>query len=253
MTPAAPAAQETPPAQRALLAEASGVAVRFDGVHALEGVDLSVGDEVLGLIGPNGAGKTTLVNVLTGFQRPNAGSVSFRGEDITSRSPHSLARMGIGRTFQKARSFGSLTVRENVEVAALGVGASRQDAARRAAAALLATGLADRADRLPEELSPGHERHLGLARAWALAPRLVYLDEPAAGLGGEGTEHLAATIGRLRDEFGCSIVVIDHDIDFVMGLCDRMYVLDGGRVLAAGTPAEVAGDDRVLDAYLGPG
>src|SRR5262245_48272165 len=126
MTPAASAAETTHDTERALLAEASGVTVRFDGVHALEGVDLAVGDdEVLGLIGPNGAGKTTLVNVLTGFQRPNAGAVRFRGEDITVRSPHQLARMGIARTFQKARSFASLSVRENVEVAALGVGASR--------------------------------------------------------------------------------------------------------------------------------
>jgi branched-chain amino acid transport system ATP-binding protein len=249
-----PAAEATAAPRQPPLAEAVGVAVRFAGVHALEGVDISVGEgETLGLIGPNGAGKTTLVDVLTGFQRPYAGTVRFRGAEITARSPDSLARIGIARTFQKARAFASLTVRENVEVAALGAGTSRREAARRGAAALAATGLGERADSLPEELSPGLERHLGLARVWALAPSLVYLDEPAAGLGSEETGHLSAAIGRLRQEFGCSVVVIDHDIDFVIGLCDRMYVLDGGRVLAAGRPAEVAADERVLDAYLGPG
>ncbi len=226
--------------------------VSFAGVKAIDGVDLRLDrGEILGLIGPNGAGKTTLVNVLSGFQPPSPGRMTLDGVDVTGWAPRRLAHAGLSRTFQAVRLFARLTVRENVEVGLVCAGASRR-AARSAALELLErVGLAAQAPRAATDLSYGDERKLGIARALATAPRFVLLDEPAAGLDEAESEELLATLAAIRADLGCGLLVIEHDMALIMRLCDRVHVLDYGRTLAVGTPAEVRRDPAVLAAYLG--
>ena len=193
--------------------------------------------EVVGLIGPNGAGKTTLVNVITGFDFPTSGSVALADELITSWSPHRRGRAGLARTFQHSRSFGSLSVRENVEVAALGSGASSRVARIRAASLLELLGLEPYARRPASTLAHGDERKLGVARALATAPRFVLMDEPAAGLPEAEVPEFAAVIRSVRDDYQAGVLLIDHNMALVMEVCDRIHVLDQGRTLAEGTPA----------------
>jgi branched-chain amino acid transport system ATP-binding protein len=231
---------------------ATGVSRSFEGVHALRGVDLEVHrHEVVGLIGPNGAGKTTLVNVMTGFDFPTSGSVSLGDELITTWSPSKRGRAGLARTFQHSRSFGSLSVRENVEVAALGSGARTGEARRRAERLLELLGLAEYARRPAATLAHGDERKLGVARALAMEPRFLLLDEPAAGLPEPEVPDFAAVVRSVRDDYACGVLLIDHNMALIMEVCDRIHVLDQGRTLAGGTPQEIRGNIDVTAAYLG--
>jgi len=231
---------------------ATGVSRAFEGVHALRGVDIEVHrHEVVGLIGPNGAGKTTLVNVITGFDFPTAGSVALGDDLITSWSPHRRGRAGLARTFQHSRSFGLLSVRENVEVAALGSGAGSREARRRATVLLELLGLEDYAERPAGTLAHGDERKLGVARALATAPRFVLMDEPAAGLPETEVPEFAAVVSTVRDAYEAGVLLIDHNMALIMEVCDRIHVLDQGRTLAEGTPQEIRSNLDVTAAYLG--
>ncbi len=207
--------------------------------------------EVVGLIGPNGAGKTTLVNVLTGFDFPSSGTVELEGHDVTAWSPHRRGRVGLARTFQHSRSFGGLSVRENVEAAALGSGAWPREARRRADSLLELLGLRGGEGRPASSLAHGDERKLGVARALAIRPRFLLLDEPAAGLPEAEVPEFAKVVGSVRDEHEAGVLLIDHNMALVMDVCDRIQVLDQGRTLAEGTPAEIRGNLDVAAAYLG--
>jgi branched-chain amino acid transport system ATP-binding protein len=231
---------------------ASGVSRSFEGVHALRDVTLELhrGD-IVGLIGPNGAGKSTLVNVLTGFDRPTAGTVELEGRDVTGWSPSRRGRAGLTRTFQHSHAFRSLSVRENVEVAALGAGAGRREARSRAARLLELLGLTGNARAPADALAQGDERRLGVARALATNPRFVLLDEPAAGLPEAEVSDFAGAVRSVRDEQDVGVLLIDHNMALIMEICDRIQVLDQGRTLAEGTPAEIRGNLDVAAAYLG--
>jgi branched-chain amino acid transport system ATP-binding protein len=224
----------------------------FEAVAALRGVTLELHrHEIVGLIGPNGAGKSTLVNVLSGFDRPTSGHVELGGRDITRWSPGRRGREGLARTFQHSHAFRSLSVRENVEVAALGAGASPRQARARAAQLLERLGLADGAGAPAESLAQGDERRLGVARALATNPRFVLLDEPAAGLPDAEIADFAQAVRAVRDEDDAGILLIDHNMALIMQICDRIHVLDQGRTLAEGAPAEIRGNLDVAAAYLG--
>jgi branched-chain amino acid transport system ATP-binding protein len=231
---------------------ASSVSRAFEGVQALRGVTLTLGrGEVVGLIGPNGAGKSTLVNVLSGFDRPDEGRVELAGQDVTRWSPHRRGRRGLARTFQHSHAFRALSVRENVEVSALGVGAGSRAAARRAAALLQRLGLDRYADTPAAALAHGDERRLGVARALATEPSFVLLDEPAAGLPEAEVPDFAALVRSIASEHGAGVLLIDHNMALIMATCERIQVLDQGTVLAEGTPAEVRANLDVAAAYLG--
>ncbi|RDI75264.1 ABC-type branched-chain amino acid transport systems ATPase component [Gaiella occulta] len=224
----------------------------FEGVHALQGVSIELHrHEVVGLIGPNGAGKSTLVNILTGFDFPTAGSVSLDGRDVTGWSAHRRGRHGLARTFQHSHSFRSLSVRENVEVAALGVGAGARAARMRAGELLDLLGLAAYAEAPAGSLPHGDERRLGVARALATEPSFVLMDEPAAGLPEAEVPEFAAVVRAVRDDHGAGVLLIDHNMALIMDVCDRIQVLDQGTVLAEGTPAEIRSNLDVAAAYLG--
>jgi branched-chain amino acid transport system ATP-binding protein len=221
-------------------------------VQALDGVTLDLHrHEVVGLIGPNGAGKSTLVNVMSGFDVPTSGRVSLGEDDVTGWSPHRRGRAGIARTFQHSRSFRGLTVRENVEVAALGAGARPRAARRRADELLELLALAPYGEVLAATLAHGDERRLGVARALATEPAFVLLDEPAAGLPEAEVPEFAAVVRGVRDDHDAGVLLIDHNMALVMEVCDRIQVLDQGRTLAEGTPAEIRGNLDVAAAYLG--
>ena len=206
---------------------------------------------MLGLIGPNGAGKSTLVNIVTGFDRPTSGTVHLEDRDVTRWTPNRRGSQGLARTFQHSHAFTALSVRENVEVAALGAGARRREAQQRARDLLDVLALARHADRPASELAHGDERRLGVARALATEPRIVLLDEPAAGLPEAEVPEFAAVVRSVRDEHGAGVLLIDHNMALIMAICDRIHVLDQGRTLAAGTPAEIRGNLDVAAAYLG--
>jgi branched-chain amino acid transport system ATP-binding protein len=218
----------------------------------LREVTLELGrGEVIGLIGPNGAGKSTLVNVLTGFDRPTSGTVELEGRDVTRWTPARRGRHGLARTFQHSHAFRALTVRENVEVAALGVGAAPGEARRRAQRLLDLLGLAAQAGQPAAELAQGDERRLGVARALATEPRFVLLDEPGAGLPEAEVPELAAAVSSVSGEHGAGVLLIDHNMALIMEICDRIHVLDQGRTLAEGTPDEIRANLDVAAAYLG--
>jgi branched-chain amino acid transport system ATP-binding protein len=230
---------------------ASSVSRSFEGVQALRDVSLELGPgEVVGLIGPNGAGKSTLVNVLSGFDRPSSGRVLLEEQDVTRWSAHRRGRHGLSRTFQHSHAFRGLTVRENVEVSALGVGASGREATRRADELLGLLGLAEYAERPASQLSHGDERRLGVARALATNPRYVLLDEPAAGLPEAEVPDFAAAVSAVRDR-GAGVLLVDHNVALVLEVCERIHVLDQGTTLAEGTPAEIRVHLGVAAAYLG--
>jgi branched-chain amino acid transport system ATP-binding protein len=207
--------------------------------------------EIVGLIGPNGAGKSTLVNVLTGFDFPTEGSVELEGRRVTRWSAHRRARAGLARTFQHSHSFRDLSVRENVEVAALGVGAGARRAKRGADELLELLGLEAQEQVPAGALAHGDERRLGVARALATAPRFVLMDEPAAGLPEAEVPEFAAVVRSVRDHHDAGVLLIDHNMALVMSVCDRIVVLDQGRTLADGTPGEIRGNLDVAAAYLG--
>ena len=231
---------------------ALGVSRSFEGIHALQDVDLELAqDEVLGLIGPNGAGKTTLVNLLTGFDLPTSGRIELGETEITRWPPHRRGRAGLARTFQHGKLFRGLTVQENVEVAALGSGASPAEARRLATELLGLLGLESRAADSAAVLPHGDERRLGVARALALRPRFVLMDEPAAGLHEAEIPAFAAVVRSVRDDFGAGVLLIDHNVALIMEVCDRVHVLDRGHTLAEGTPDEIRRNFDVATAYLG--
>ena len=231
---------------------AQQIFVSFEGVRALQGIDLSLRrKDILGLIGPNGAGKTTLVNVLTGFQRPDSGQINLSGRDATRWPAHRIARAGVARTFQAGRLFRELPVIENLEAAAAATGLGRR-AARDLAWDILAwLRLTDQADRRAGTLPHGDERRIGIARALALRPTFVLLDEPAAGLNEPECDDLMETIARMPKDFGCGLLLIEHNMRVIMGVCERLQVLDGGRTVAEGPLSDVRTDPKVIRAYLG--
>jgi ABC-type branched-subunit amino acid transport system ATPase component len=232
--------------------ETDAVCVSFAGLTALQDVSLRLGrGEILGLIGANGAGKTTLVNVLTGYQRVDSGGVRLDGADITRRSPPDRARLGLARTFQAGRLFPKLTVEENIEAAAYGVGMRRRAVRERTAEVLRLTNLARLAGIQAGALPYGEERRVALARALAIEPRFLLADEPAAGLNEAESEHLLVLIAEMRDRDGMGILLIEHDVGLIMRLCDRVHVLGEGRTISIGTPAQVQRDPAVMAAYLG--
>ena len=239
--------------------------VRFGGLTALDDVSLSVGSrQVTGIIGPNGAGKTTLLNVLCGFVKPDSGQIEFDGRELTRLQPHRLAGMGIARTLQGVGLFAGLSVIENVMVGAtsqaragfwsalLGLPRSDRDERRlreQAMQALDRVGAADLADSMPGALPHGPRKRVALARALVAQPRLLLLDEPASGLSENELPELGDLMRRLADDI--SVVVIEHRMDLMMKVCDTIFVLDFGKVIAAGPPAQVQSDPAVTAAYLG--
>ena len=224
----------------------------FAGVLALRSVTIELHrHEVVGLIGPNGAGKSTLVNILSGFDRPDHGHVELDGVDVTSWPALRRCRWRLARTFQHGHSFAGLTVRENVEVSALGTGLRPAAARARADRLLELLGLADVTAAVASVLPHGQERRLGVARALASAPHYVLLDEPAAGLNEGEVPEFADVIRAVRTDHDAGVLLIDHNVSLIMSVCDRIYVLDHGQVIATGDPGEIARDPAVATAYLG--
>ena len=236
--------------------------VAFGGVHALDGVDLSVAPgSITGLIGPNGAGKTTLIDAVTGFVSPRSGTIRFDGADVTGMAPNQRAERGLVRTFQSMELFEDLTVGDNLAVAAepepwwgvLAEAVGRTPASTAAedvAWALSLVGLDGTADAAPSELSHGRRRLVSVARALAARPRLVLLDEPAAGLDTAETDLLGRHLAALP-EAGVTVLLIDHDMSLVLDVCTDIHVLDFGRIISAGPPDAVRADPGVVAAYLG--
>ena len=229
-----------------------GVTVRFGGLAALEDLTIELArNEILGLIGPNGAGKSTLINVLSGFQRVAAGRVYVDGRNITGRVPHDISRLGVARTFQAVRLFAALTVLENVAAGFSGRPVGRRAARLRAQEILDWIGLGDKAQAIAGTLPYGDERRVGIARALATATAFLLLDEPAAGTNEEDIPNLISMIARIRDEFDCGVLVVEHNMGLIMGLCSRVHVIDHGRTIAVGSPRAVQDDPEVRRAYLG--
>jgi branched-chain amino acid transport system ATP-binding protein len=232
----------------------SGASVDFGGVHALTELDLQLQvGEIVGLIGPNGAGKTTAINVLSGYVPQHSGRTQLDEQEINSWAPYRRARAGVARTFQGARLFANLSVSENLCAGALGVGASGAKAARTARRLLERAELADRACQLAGVLSHGESRKVAVLRALAGSPTFLLLDEPAAGLNESESDELQDFLRGIRDDFGCGLLVVEHDMRLVMSLCDRLQVLDYGRTIFQGTPERAQQDPAVLTAYLGTG
>jgi branched-chain amino acid transport system ATP-binding protein len=205
----------------------------------------------MGLIGPNGAGKSTLVNLLSGFDFPSAGTIVLGDRVITSWSAHRRGRSGLARTFQHSHAFRSLTVRENIEVAALGVGQRPRRARAKADELLGILGLGPYADAPAGSLAHGDERRLGVARALAMEPLFMLMDEPAAGLPEAEVPEFAAVVRSVRDDHNAGVLLIDHNMALIMDVCDRILVLDQGRMLAEGSPGEIRGNLDDAAAYLG--
>ena len=220
------------------LLEVSNLGIAFGGLQAVDKVDLTIEEGALcGLIGPNGAGKTTVFNMLTGVYRPTEGDIILNGKNITGQSPASICKAGIARTFQNIRLFKAMTVLDNVKV-----GLHNQIRYN------TLTGIF----RLPASSLPyGKQRKLEIARALATSPKLLLLDEPAAGMNPNETAELMETIKFVREKFGVAILLIEHDMSFVMGLCEHIVVLNYGRILAQGDPDTVRNDPKVIAAYLG--
>jgi len=244
----------------------SNVSKRFGGLDVLQGVNLRVPDNcIFGLIGPNGAGKTTVFNLITGLLRPTAGSVAFNGQQIAGQKPYQIARQGIARTFQNIRLFREMTLLENVVVgmhrhlqygpAALFFGlssfrASEKHARERALELLSWVKLEDKAGEIAANLSYGNQRKLELARALASAPKLLLLDEPVAGMNPAEKAELMEEISAIKER-GYAVFMIEHDMTFVMGLCEKISVLNFGRIIAEGRPTEIKENPQVIEAYLG--
>lgn len=247
--------------------EAKALTRRFGGLVAVNNVSFTVNKhEIFGLIGPNGAGKTTLFNLITGLLQPSSGETIYQGEDISQLRPHQIAAKGIARTFQNIRLFGELSALENIIIARhihiksnlfngilalTKANIEEQQNQQKALELLQLVGLSDRAQEKAKNFSYGDQRRLEIARALALAPQILLLDEPAAGMNPSEKHLLSDFIRQVRDTFNLTIIIIEHHVPLVMGLCDRIAVLDFGQLIALGEPAIVRNDPAVIEAYLG--
>jgi branched-chain amino acid transport system ATP-binding protein len=232
--------------------QTSNVSVHFDGLSALEGVDLILKPgSVLGLVGPNGAGKTTLVNVMSGFQKPSRGELILNGRSVNSISPERLAALGVARTFQSVRLFRRLSVLDNVIVSSLTHHRRMSEARNAARSALEFLSLTSMARRRAGGLAYADERRVGMARALALRPKFLLLDEPAAGMDDAECDTLAELIARIPGEFDCGVLLIEHNISVVTSVCHELHVLNNGRTLASGQIDVVRKNPDVVAAYFG--
>ena len=247
--------------------EVRDLGINFGGLRAVDGLDLDIEqNQLYGLIGPNGAGKTTVFNMLTGVYEPTDGTIKLYGELLNKKKPHQIARMGVARTFQNIRLFKDLTVKENVLIAldtqadySLATGIiklpkyhAQEKAMDEEAMKLLSVfELEEDADKLAKNLPYGKQRELEIVRALGTHPKLLLLDEPAAGMNPQETQNLMDTIQTVRKQFNIAVLLIEHDMKLVMGICEKITVLNYGTLLACGTPEEIQGNPDVVKAYLG--
>lgn len=231
---------------------ATDVVMDFFGLRALDQVSLSLSrHEIVGLIGPNGSGKTTLVNVLAGALQPTTGTVTIDGRDVTGFAPRKVSRAGLVRTFQTVRLFGTLSVFDNIQLGALGAGVRRAQATGTVNELIDTFQIGQLRDTLADSLSYGQKRIVEILRAIATGCNYLLLDEPAAGLNEEESDRLLGQLSDIPNQFGCGLLIIDHDMNLIMRLCQRLHVLNQGITIAEGTPEEVRNDHTVIEAYLG--